>query len=99
MIRLKIVLMLPLVAAIALASAGASTASHTQQFTYYPAFRQPAASRIEVIIDKGLISELIVNCGSGQTGILRASKVERLVCLPDHRCVGDVPTAVARLCD
>ena len=77
-------------------SARAATSAHSI-FREYPVFRMPG-KKIEMIEDKGLTLELIVNCGEGRFGILTISKPERLICGPDHRCVRDLNRAVERLC-
>lgn len=73
-----------------------ATSAHSQ-FIRYPGFLKPGAA-IGVIHDKGLVTELIVDCGDGRSGILTASKIERVVCGPDHRCTNDLARAVRRLC-
>lgn len=65
-------------------------------FIEYPAFVKPGA-RVEAIVDRGLIKELIVRCPQG-TGILSYSKVERTYCTPDWRCAPGLDRAIARLC-
>ena len=62
--------------------------------TDYPAFIQPNA-RVEAVIDRGPIRELIVKCGGG-TAILSYSKVERLYCDPHLKCHPDLGVVVAR---
>ena len=64
--------------------------------TDYPAFVRPEA-RIEAVIDRGPIQELIVKCGGG-TAILSFSKVERLYCDPKLRCHKNLGVVVARTC-
>ena len=76
---------------------GALAASSNSQFIKYPGFINPDAA-IEVIHDKGLVSELIVSCGDGRSGILTASRIERIVCGPDYRCTKSLKEAVARIC-
>lgn len=66
-------------------------------FTQYPGFLNPKA-RIEAILDRGTISELIVKCGDG-AGIISYSKVERLYCTPHQGCTPNFKTALARMCD
>ena len=77
-------------------SALAATSAHSI-FRKYPGFRIPGA-KVEMIHDKGVTLELIVNCGRGRYGILIVSKAERLICGPDHRCVPHLDRAVQRLC-
>ena len=74
----------------------AATSAHSI-FRKYPGFRTPG-TKIEMVHDKGLTLELIVNCGQGRYGILTVSKPERLICGPDRRCVKDIDQAVRRLC-
>lgn len=87
---------LAMVIAAALCSPAIAASSHSQ-FIKYPAFVNRDA-RIEVIHDKGLVSELVVNCGGGNSGILTRSHIDGLVCGPKHRCVKDLAEAVRRLC-
>ena len=65
-------------------------------FTDYPAFVNPNV-RIEAILDRGPINELIVKCPGG-SGILSYSKVERLFCTPVSGCTPDLKKALARTC-
>lgn len=65
-------------------------------FTDYPAFVRPGV-RIEAVVDRGPIAELIVRCPRG-TGILSYSKVERTFCTPDWRCGQGLDRAIGRLC-
>ena len=74
----------------------AATSAHSI-FRKYPGFRIPG-TKVEMVHDKGLTLELIVNCGQGRYGILTVSKPERLICGPDGRCVRDLDHAVRRLC-
>jgi hypothetical protein len=64
--------------------------------TDYPGFRNPTA-RIEAVIDRGLIQELIIRCGGG-TAIISYSKVERLYCGPSNRCHTRLPVVAERAC-
>jgi hypothetical protein len=66
-------------------------------FRYYPGYSQPGGM-IEVVHDKGLMLELIVRCPVG-VGIITFSRVEGMYCLPNHRCTGDLDTALYRLCE
>ena len=66
-------------------------------FIYYPGFLRPGA-QIEMVHDKGLTMEIIVNCGGGRAGIILASKPEKLFCGPTHHCVSSLKQAVKRLC-
>jgi hypothetical protein len=66
-------------------------------FSEYPVFVRPG-SRVEAIIDRGTINELIVRCDRG-SGILSYSKIEKLYCTPDHRCTRGRDTAIRRLCN
>ncbi len=77
-------------------SPAVANSSHSQ-FIKYPAFVNRDAT-VEVIHDKGLVSELIVNCGGGRSGILTTSRADGLVCGPQHRCVKNLAEAVRRLC-
>ena len=62
----------------------------------YPAFINPG-SRIQAILDRGPITELIVKCPEG-TGILSYSKVERVYCTPVRGCTPDLKTAIKKTC-
>lgn len=65
-------------------------------FTEYPAFVRPGV-RVEAVVDRGPIRELIVRCRNG-TGILSYSKIERTYCTPDWRCAPGLDRAISRLC-
>jgi len=65
-------------------------------FTTYPAFDRPG-SRVEAVIDRGPILEMVVRCAGG-TGILSFSKIDRKYCTPDQRCAAGLGTAISRLC-
>ena len=81
--------------ALSLAALATSAQPHLP-LTDYPAFRRPAA-RVEAVVDRGLIQELIIKCDGG-TAIVSYSKVERLYCGPDARCHARLPVIVARTC-
>lgn len=81
-----------------------SSTSHSI-YIEYPAFRAlnpPVDPRshatIDMINNKGVVNELLINCGGGRSGILIESKIEGLFCGPDHYCVSSLKTAVRRLC-
>lgn len=65
-------------------------------FTDYPGFLDPRA-RVEAIMDRGPINELIIKCSEG-SGILSYSKVERLYCTPVRGCTPNLKIAIARTC-
>jgi len=75
----------------------ALAATSHSEFIEYPAFRE-ANAEVEMIHDKGLVAEVVVNCGGGETGILVLSKIEKRVCGPDHFCTPSLKTAIRRLC-
>lgn len=81
---------------------GAYLLAVTTGFTFYPAFGdftdQTGDARLEAAIDKGLIYELVVNCGDG-TAIVSYSKVERLFCTPVDGCGRNVREAFTRACN
>ena len=81
---------------LALLASSASGPSGASGLTDYPVFRRPAA-RIEAVIDRGPIQELIVKCGGG-TAILSYSKVEKLYCDPKLRCHRNLGVVVAQTC-
>lgn len=72
-------------------------------FTTYPAYqrrlltRPEAAARVEAIVDRGPISELIVRCPRG-TAIISYSKYERLFCAPRGGCGASLASTVRRAC-
>ncbi len=81
-----------------------SSTSHSL-YIEYPGFRQfnpkidrRSSARIDMIDNKGVVNELLINCGDGRSGILVESKMEGLYCGPDHHCVPNLGRAVARLC-
>lgn len=74
-------------------------------FIYYPAFRAaspaveaPTNATIDMVDDKGVVNDLLINCGGGRSGILTESKIEGLFCAPDHYCLSDIKAAIRRLC-
>jgi hypothetical protein len=71
----------------------AAAAAH---FNYYPGFEAPG-QRIDAIIDKGPIAELIVRCPVG-TGIIVVSKYDGLFCAPDFTCFKTLKPAFAKTC-
>jgi len=60
-----------------------------------PSNRRPP--RIEAVIDRGPIFELIVRCSSG-TAIVSYSKVERLYCGPKGGCGGNRDEVFRKSC-
>jgi hypothetical protein len=71
----------------------AAAAAH---FNYYPGFIEPG-HRVDALIDKGPIVELVVRCKVG-TGIIAISKYEGLFCAPDFTCFSTLRPAIARTC-
>jgi hypothetical protein len=69
-------------------SAFFAAAAVATSFTTYPAFEDPTA-RIEAIVDKGPIAELIVRCNNGTA---------RLTSLATHRSKPQLPEAASK-CD
>ena len=65
-------------------------------FIDYPGFVDPRA-RVEAVIDRGPILELILKCPPG-TAILSYSKVEHLYCTPTKGCTSDLKVAIGRTC-
>lgn len=53
--------------------------------------------KIEALIDRGPIVEMIVRCPVG-TAIITYSKMERVFCDPRLRCGQDKNTVIARTC-
>lgn len=64
--------------------------------TEYPAFINPRA-RVEAVIDKGPIQELIINCGKG-TAIISYSKLERAYCTPKFACSPRLSVVISQTC-
>lgn len=88
-----------------LMSAPATASTSHSLIIEYPGFRQfnpridrSSGARIDMINNKGVVNELLINCGDGRSGILIESKIEGLYCGPDHRCVPNLVRAVRRLC-
>jgi hypothetical protein len=75
---------------------GLLLAAATTGFIYYPGFVEPG-QRVEALIDKGPIVEMIVRCRTG-TGIVAVSKYEGLFCAPDFTCYSTLKPALARTC-
>lgn len=68
--------------------------------TTYPGFIKPGkqpTARVEAIVHRGPISELIVRCPRG-TAIISYSKVERLYCAPQGGCNPSLRKTVSRAC-
>lgn len=65
-------------------------------FNFYPGFVQPK-SKVQAIVDKGPVLELIVACQPGE-GIISYSKIDRKFCLPDATCYAKGRKAIAKLC-
>jgi hypothetical protein len=75
----------------------AKAATPHSEFVGYPGLAK-YAGQIDVYDDKGLVVELVVNCGRGRFGILTYSKSEQLYCGPDQRCLSSLGQAIGRLC-
>ncbi len=70
----------------------------TGVFSVYPSFGgHPAGSGVEVIVDRGPISELVINCRPG-SAIISYSKVERVFCTPSQGCHGTLGAAIEAVC-
>ena len=76
-------------------------------FTYYPGLGDrprdmprmgSGAPRIEAVVDKGPLLELIVACRRG-SAILSYSKVERVYCGPRKGCDASFAKVARRTCD
>ena len=65
-------------------------------FTFYPGSNYPD-QRIEAIIQKGPIYELIVRCGSG-SAIISFSPIEELYCSPKGYCDPQIDVIIDRTC-
>jgi hypothetical protein len=55
------------------------------------------SSRVEMVIDRGPILEMIIRCQAG-TAIVSYSKIERLYCTPKHVCSRSRHETFARSC-
>ena len=70
--------------------------------TLPPAADSPAARppkpRVERVIDRGPIYELVIACGGGGTAIIAYSKLERTYCAPRQACDADLVRVLARTC-
>jgi hypothetical protein len=73
-----------------------AAAAVAASFNAYPAFDDPTA-RIEAIIDKGPVAEMIVRCDKG-TAIIAASWLEKTYCAPDFTCYASLEKAISRSC-
>ncbi|MEL6290739.1 MAG: hypothetical protein AAFQ44_02970 [Pseudomonadota bacterium] len=73
-----------------------ATAAVAGNFATYPGMNTPG-SRVEAVLDRGMIFELIVRCEDG-TGIISFAKNDRKYCLPSGRCTTSFDVAVQRLC-
>jgi hypothetical protein len=74
----------------------AMTISNYAAFNSYPIFDDPTA-RIEAIIDKGPVAEMVVRCDKG-TAIVAASWLEKTYCAPDFTCYASLEKAIIRSC-
>lgn len=72
------------------------TGTSASGLTDYPVFLRPTA-RVEAIVDRGPIQELIIKCGSG-TAIISYSKVDRKFCTPLLKCDPSLRVVLARTC-
>lgn len=91
--------------AIGMMNSAANSSTTHSIYIEYPAFRTSnppvdprSLATIDMINNKGVVNELLINCGGGRSGILIESKIEGLFCGPDHDCVSSLKTAVLRLC-
>jgi hypothetical protein len=73
-----------------------ATSTAASLFNYYPGFTDPN-TRIEAVIDKGLIAELVIRCDVG-TGIIAASLIEHTYCTPNFQCYASLEKAIAKTC-
>ncbi len=73
------------------------TGTSAAGLTDYPAFLRPTA-KVEAIVDRGLIQELIVKCGADGTAIISYSKVDRKFCTPQLKCDTSLRVVLARTC-
>jgi hypothetical protein len=63
---------------------------------YYPGFTD-VDSRIEAVIDRGLVAELVVRCEPG-TAIIAASMVDQTYCTPKFACYAKLDRAISESC-
>ncbi len=73
------------------------TGNSAAGLTDYPGFLRPSA-KVEAIIDRGPIQELIVKCGAKGNAIISFSKVDRRFCTPRHSCDPSLGVVLARTC-
>ncbi|MGQ0672745.1 MAG: hypothetical protein ACT4N2_07700 [Hyphomicrobium sp.] len=73
-----------------------AVAAAAGNFVDYPGFLHPGA-RIEAVLDRGIIAELIVKCPQG-SGIVSYSKAEKVFCTPHGGCTPSIKKAIARTC-
>ncbi len=78
--------MAALATSLALPSAGEKLASQT------------AKPRVEMVIDRGPIYELVTACGGGGTAIVSYAKLERLYCTPQQACAAELARVIAKSC-
>jgi len=79
-----------------LAATAASMTTYPGYLRQHPA-GAGATARVEAIVHRGPISELIVRCPRG-TAIISYSKMERLYCIPRGGCGASLDEAVRRAC-
>jgi hypothetical protein len=65
-------------------------------FNYYPGFTD-SHSKIEAVIDRGLVAELVVRCEEG-TAIVAASMVDQKFCTPKFVCYPALDRAISESC-
>ncbi len=72
-------------------------------YTSYPAFgdeieEQYRNSRVEAVVDKGIVRELIIDCGSGAEGVMVHDVVGDVFCDSKDQCHEGLSTAIERTC-
>ena len=68
----------------------------THVVTIYPG-RATFDGRVEAMMDRGPIVELIIRCGQG-TAIISYSKIDRRYCSPKWSCSPDMGAVIRQTC-
>jgi hypothetical protein len=74
----------------------ASLIAAAQGYIDYPVFVDPT-SRVEAVIDRGPILELIVACSEGNA-IISYSKMEQTYCSPTFKCGPHMERVIEQSC-
>ena len=64
-----------------------------------PSFgEQTPVHGVVAIVDRGLVSEVIVRCAKGESAIVSFSKTEKVFCAPNGGCSDALRPIAARAC-